>query len=168
MCIRDSPDTEVYLTADHGMSPKTEAIDIGQVIAEHGIAGEAVPIIRDRYVAHHSNLGGACYVYLRNEEDLGQTFSLLRELPGVEEIYTRSEAAEQFQLHEDRSGDIFLLGEQHIAFGSLEMTREEVAIRSHGSRHESTVPLICYGRPVDVSQYERSVDLTRNFDWEGA
>ena len=164
--LNDHPDAEVYLTADHGMSPKTEAIDIGQVIAEHGIAGEAVPIIRDRYVAHHSNLGGACYVYLRNEEDLEETFSLLGELPGVEEIYTRSEAAEQFQLHEDRIGDIFLLGEQHIAFGSLAMTREEVAIRSHGSRHESTVPLLCYGRAVDASRYERSVDLTRNFDWE--
>ncbi len=51
-------------------------------------------------------------------------------------------------------------------FGSLERTREEVAIRSHGSRHEATVPIICYGRDVDASRYRRNIDLTRNFDWE--
>ena len=66
----------------------------------------------------------------------------------------------------DRIGDIFLLGEEHVVFGDLERTREDVAIRSHGSRHETTVPIICYGREVDASLYRRNIDLTRNFVWD--
>ena len=165
--LNDHANLEVYLTADHGMSAKNDAIDIGRVIAEHGIEGEAVPIIRDRYVAHHSNLGGACYVYLEDEADLERTFDLLGALPGVEEIYYRQDAAREFNLYESRFGDIFILGEKPVVFGALDETREEVAIRSHGSRHETTVPILCYGREVDASTYERSIDLTRNFAWEG-
>ncbi len=164
--LNDHPGLEVYVTADHSMSAKRDAIDIGRVIAEHGIAGEAVPIIRDRYVVHHSNLGGACYVYLENEADLERTFEVLSELPGVEEIYRKEEAAAEFQLYADRIGDIFLLGERPVVFGALERAREEVDIRSHGSRHETGVPIICYGRDVEVSRYERNIDLTRNFVWE--
>ena len=164
--LNDHANLEVYLTADHGMSPKSDAIDIGRVMVEHGIRGEAVPIIRDRYVEHHSNLGGACYVYLENGSDLELTFALLGEIPGVEEIYAREDAAERFQLYASRIGDIFLLGERHVVFGSLERTREEVVIRSHGSRHEAPVPIICYGRDVDASRYRRNIDLTRNFEWD--
>ena len=164
--LNDHGNLEVYMTADHGMSHKRVAIDIGRIMAANGIEGEAVPIIRDRYVQHHSNLGGACYVYLENEEDLERAFALLREVSGVEEIYRKQEAAEEFQLYPDRIGDIFLLGERPVVFGSLERTREDVDIRSHGSRHEATVPIICYGREVDASLYSRNVDLTRNFAWE--
>ena len=132
----------------------------------NSIEGEAVPIIRDRYVVHHRNLGGACYVYLQNEADLEKTFELFREVSGVEEIYYKQEAVEEFHLHADRIGDIFLLGEEHVVFGNLERTREDVDIRSHGSRHEATVPILCYGREVDASLYRRNIDLTRNFVWD--
>ena len=164
--LNDHPNLEVYLTADHAMSPKRTAIDIGRIMTANSIEGEAVPIIRDRYIVHHRNLGGACYVYLENEADREKTFELLRGVSGVEEIYHKREAAEEFQLHTDRIGDIFLLGEEHVVFGDLERTQEDVAIRSHGSRHETTVPIICYGREVDASLYRRNIDLTRNFVWD--
>ena len=164
--LNDHQNLEVYLTADHGMSPKRIAIDIGRLLTSRGIEGEAVPIIKDRYVVHHKNLGGACYVYLKNEKDLDKTFALLREVAGVEEIYHKRAAAEEFKLHADRIGDIFLLGEKHVAFGNLEKTREDIAIRSHGSRHEATVPIICYGRKVDAGLYRTNLDLTRNFEWD--
>ena len=35
-------------------------------------------------------------------------------------------------------------------------------MRSHGSRHEGQVPLIVYGRKVDMRKYEYNLDLTRN------
>ncbi len=165
--LNDHERLEVYLTADHGMNAKSEAIDIGRIMNGRGIRGEAVPVIRDRYVAHHSNLGGACYVYLESEADVERTFDLLRELPGVEEIFLKTDAAQQFRLHPDRIGDIFLLGEQQVVFGSLPQEREAVNIRSHGSRHERVIPVIAYGRSFDVSLYGRNVDLTRNFAWEG-
>lgn len=164
--LDDHAGLEVYLTADHGMSAKTDAIDVGRLMRERGIGGEAVPIIRDRYIVHHSNLGGACYLYLDRESDLERTLDLVRELPGVEEIHLREEAARTFRLHAGRIGDVFLLGAKDVVFGDLDLTREEVRIRSHGSRHETTVPILCYGRSVDRSAYGRSIDLTRNFDWE--
>ena len=164
--LNDHPKLEVYLTADHAMSPKRTAIDIGRIMTANSIEGEAVPIIRDRYIVHHRNLGGACYVYLENEADLEKTFELFKGVSGVEEIYHKREAAEEFQLHPDRIGDIFILGEEHVVFGDLERTREDVAIRSHGSRHETTVPILCYGREVDAGLYRRNIDLTRNFVWD--
>ena len=164
--VNDHPNIEVYLTADHSMSAKRDAIDIGRVLEAEGIPGEAVPIIRDRYVAHHSNLGGACYVYLEREADVDSAFALLAEVPGVERIYRKADAAREFQLQPERIGDIFLLGERPVVFGSLPETREEVDIRSHGSLHEQAVPIVCYGRPVDASRYRRNVDLARNFEWE--
>ncbi len=163
--LDDHAELEVYLTADHGMSPKTEAIDVGKLLASRGIEAEAVPIIKDRYVAHHSNLGGACYVYLKNEADFQKAFDLLRETKGVEETYANREAAEKFKLRADRIGDIFILGEKHVAFGGLKKIREDVSIRSHGSRHESAVPIICYGRKVDAERYRVNLDVVRNLDW---
>jgi phosphonoacetate hydrolase len=164
--LDDHGSLEVYLTADHGMSAKTDAIDINRLMRDNTIEGEAVPIIRDRYVQHHANLGGACYVYLQNPLDLERAHDLLKALPGVEEIHLRADAAQQFQLQADRIGDIFLLGAKDVVFGDLEHPREEVAIRSHGSRHESTVPIVAYGRAFDASSYQRNIDLTRNFEWE--
>lgn len=165
--LNDHNNLEVYLTADHGMSPKRNAIDIGRLLASNGIESEVVPIIRDRYVVHHQNLGGAGYVYLENMNELEEAFALLSQVSGVEEIYRRSEATEQFNLYADRIGDIFVLGESHVVFGDLGgPIQDEVNIRSHGSRHEATVPIICYGRNADADLYRRSIDLTRNFVWE--
>jgi len=164
--VDDHEGIEVYLTADHGMSQKTHAIDIGRFMRENGIGGEAVPIIRDRYIVHHANLGGACYVYLDRQSDLERTLDLVRGLDGVEEVHLAADAAREFRLHRDRIGDILLLGAKEVVFGDIDRTREEVAIRSHGSRHELTVPILCYGRRVDASAYRLSIDLTRNFAWE--
>jgi phosphonoacetate hydrolase len=162
----DHPGLELYLTADHGMSAKTDAIDVGRFMRDNGIGGEAVPIIRDRYIVHHNNLGGACYVYLDRESDLERMEDILRGLAGIEEIHRREAAARDFQLHPARIGDLFVLGAQNVVFGDIDEPREQVAIRSHGSRYESTVPIIAYGRRFDAGAYSRSSDLTRNFAWE--
>ena len=149
------------------MSPKTTAVDVGFLLASNGIDAEVVPIIRDRYVVHHQNLGGAGYVYLEHKGTLEDALSILRGVSGVEEIYTNAQAADEFNLHPDRIGDVFILGEQDVVFGDLgRQLRDEVDIRSHGSRYEVTVPIVCYGRSVDASRYQRSIDLTRNFVWD--
>jgi phosphonoacetate hydrolase len=148
------------------MNAKTDAIDVGRFMRDNGIGGEAVPIIRDRYIVHHDNLGGACYVYLDRESDLERMEDILRALPGIEEIHRREVAAREFQLHPGRIGDLFVLGAQNVVFGDIDEPREQVAIRSHGSRYESTVPVIAYGRRFDASAYRRSSDLSRNFAWE--
>ena len=60
---------EIYITADHGMLEKTTALDPGRLLTEQSIPATAIPIIKDRYIAHHSNLGGAAYVFLKNCAD---------------------------------------------------------------------------------------------------
>ena len=163
--LNDHPKLEVYLTADHGMNAKSEAFDLGRLLAARNIACEAVPVVKDRYVAHHQNLGGACYIYLQNAANQERAMDLLRECPAVEGMYTAPRAAAEFHLHRDRIGDIVLLGRRHAAFGPLDHVREETRVRSHGSRHESRVPILCYGRKVDGARYRMNVDLTRNLDW---
>ena len=160
------PKLEVYLTADHGMSVKNDGIDLARILAAEGVEAEAVPIIRDRHVRHHKNLGGACYIYLREPADYEKAHGILEQTEGIDEIYSRPEASETFRLHRDRIGDIFLLGKQHVAFGALEKAREAVSVRSHGSRFESTVPILAYGAPEPPEPYERNLDLGRLFTWE--
>jgi len=148
------------------MSVKTEGIDLARVLAAEGVEAEAVPIIRDRHVTHHKNLGGACYIYLREQADYEEARGILEQTEGIDEIYSRAEAGDEFRLHRDRIGDIFLLGRQHVAFGALEKAHEAVSVRSHGSRFESTVPILAYGAPEPPEPYQRNLDLGRLFTWE--
>jgi phosphonoacetate hydrolase len=159
--VDDHPRLRLGLTADHGMNTKTRAIDIARQLAEHGISCEAVPIIRDKHVVHHKNLGGACYVYLRDLSQLQAARDVLAVEAGVEEIYSRDEAAGMFRLRAERIGDLFLLAARDTVFGSLPQTRMEVNLRSHGSRHEQAVPILLFGAGRQAALPEFNLDMTR-------
>ncbi len=161
--VDDNPEREIYITADHAMLPKTRALDPGRWLTDHGIPSSAIPIIKDRYVAHHGNLGGAAYVFLQKAADLPKAIETLRAAPGVEEIYASNEAARQFRLHPERIGDIFVLADRDTVFGELAETEIPVAIRSHGSRHESEVPVIGYNSPWRASDFAYNLDVGRLF-----
>ncbi len=161
--VDDDPNREIYITADHGMSAKTDALDPGRWLTEHGVGASAIPIIKDRYVAHHGNLGGAAYIFLDDRSDSARAIALLSEAPGVEEIYTAAQAAETFKLHRDRIGDIFVLADCDTVFGELEQTQMDVRLRSHGSRHESYVPIIGYNSPWRPEDFSCNVDVGRLF-----
>ncbi len=161
--VDDNPEREIYITADHAMLPKPRALDPGRWLIEHSIPSSAIPIIKDRYVAHHGNLGGAAYVFLQREADLPRALETLGAAPGVEEVYTSEEAARQFRLHPDRIGDIFVLADRDTVFGELIETEMSVAIRSHGSRHESEVPVIGYNGPWTASDFAYNLDVGRLF-----
>ncbi len=164
--LDDHPGLEFYLTADHGMNAKREAIDVARLLGGKGIAAEAVPIIRDKHKVHHGNLGGACYVYLKNKADRRKAADVLKAEAGIEEVYDNGSAAREFRLHPDRIGDLFLLAAKEICFGDLDSEREATKVRTHGSRHEAAVPLIIHGRKVDFARYEYNVDLTRNLSMD--
>jgi phosphonoacetate hydrolase len=163
--VDDHPNLTLALTADHGMNAKTEGIDVARVLAAAGIEAEAVPIIRDKHVIHHQNLGGACYVYLRRPSDEPRAYDRLRAVAGVEEVWRRAEAAVEFRLLAERIGDFFLLAQRHVAFGSLPADRAEIQIRSHGSRHEQRVPLLSYGAPDRAGDPAYNLDLTCGLDF---
>ena len=161
--IDDEPEREIYITADHGMLAKTTAIDPGRVLVEHGIPASAIPIIKDRYVAHHGNLGGAAYVFLKDRANITQAIQVLLNTPGIEEAHSAEDAAGTFRLHRERIGDIFVLADKTTVFGELESAVEPTAVRSHGSRHESYVPIIGYNSPWSATDFEYNVDVGRLF-----
>jgi len=143
--LDSGPDFAVVATADHGMRAKTRGLDLGKILIEAGIPNDAIPIIKDRYVVHHQNLGGSAYVYLENLDHLDEALALLRAEPGVESVWPRAEAAQAFQLHPDRIGDLFVLATEETVFGALPSPHEAVSVRSHGCLHTRAVPIIACG-----------------------
>jgi len=140
-------DIALFLTADHGMNAKTRGVDLAKRLEREGIPAQAVPIIRDRYIRHHSNLGGSAYVHLREPAHRDRALEVLRATPGVEEVLPREEAVRKYRLHPERIGDLFVLGDRDTVFGLLEAEQERVAVRSHGSAYEVEVPLFAWGAP---------------------
>lgn len=160
--VDDHPGIEIYLTADHGMNAKDEGLNPALILREKSIQSEAIPIIRDAHKTHHNNLGGACYIYLERNDDKTRAVEVLTRTEGVEEVFAAKTAAREFHLHPDRIGDIFLLAKKNYVFGELDKSREPVKVRSHGSRHESQIPLLIYGVKPDMNRYAYNLDLTRN------
>ena len=161
--VADNPNREIYITGDHGMLPKTRALNPARWLTEHGVPASTIPIIKDRYVAHHGNLGGAAYIFLQHRDNCPRAIEMLRGAPGIEEAYAVEEAVEKFRLHPDRIGDIFILADRDTVFGELEQVQMPVSIRSHGSRHESNVPIIGYNSPWSADDFTHNLDVGRLF-----
>ncbi len=130
------------VTADHGMSAKTRAINLERVLAAAGISSRMNTIIADRYVVHHQNLGGAAYLYLDNPADLDNALAVLPDVEGVEAALPLEAAATRYHLDRARIGDILVLGTENAVFGLTESAVMDVSLRSHGSLHERRVPLL--------------------------
>lgn len=143
--LNSGPEFTVVVTADHGMRAKTRGLDLGQILAQANISADVIPIIKDRYVVHHQNLGGSAYVYLGDLARLEDAMAVLRAKEGVESVWRREQAAVEFQLHPDRIGDLFVLATEETVFGALPAPREAVSVRSHGCLHTRAVPIIACG-----------------------
>lgn len=145
----------VGITADHGMNAK-HAPDgsprvhyLADILEKAGITVDAVVLpITDPYVRHHGALGSFAWLYL---DDRVGAREVLRELPGIEEIWDREDAATLYEHPADRIGDLAVTAAADIALGSREADHDlstlHGALRSHGGRHEQPVPLIT-SRPV--------------------
>ncbi len=157
------PQRQLLLTADHGMAAKSWGVDLEKALLTGGISARAIPIIKDRYVAHHGNLGGAAYVHLSEPEAIDDAMALLRAIPGVEEVHTREDAAARFQLMAQRIGDLLVLADADTVLGTFDTVRVPVQLRSHGSRHEAAVPILAYGPQIHVD-YRYNYDLTAELD----
>lgn len=150
----------VFVTADHGMSRKDRMVDLGRVLVNNRMKGEAVPIIKDRYVRHHSNLGGCINVYLESGSvtDAVEIFSAV---DGVEDALIRDQAAALWMLPEDRIGDIVVTGEADVVFGNPEEVELPLGLRSHASEHELRIPIIGYNGEFDVLSFQENRDIGR-------
>lgn len=160
----DLTDSVVALTADHGMNAKTRSVSPVRVLAEAGIQARGVPLIKDGLFAHHRDLGGSLYLFLERPEALADALSGLRGAPGLDVVVPRAEA-ERYHLPPERVGDLFCFGQREWAlgvWGEGPAVREEAALRSHGSVHEQTIPMLMAGagvRPGSEIRNGRIVDL---------
>ena len=154
------PDVEFLLTADHGMSAKSRMIHLPAVLAEHGIKAHAVPIIKDLYTVHHSNLGGCIYVYV-DDADMPAALDALRRTDGVDEALPREEAAVKFRLMEQRIGDIMVMGGPEVVFGNPDEVEMPAGLRSHGSLYEDDVPIIGCGGSYEGFDFRENRDVGR-------
>jgi phosphonoacetate hydrolase len=158
--IEAHPDATVLVTADHGMSGKATMVDLKDTLARRGIRSSPVPIIKDRYVVHHANLGGCMFVYLE-PDDVEEALKVLRETPGVEDAMSREEAASRLRLHYERIGDITVTGAKDVVFGDPSEVAMPARLRSHGSEHERRIPLAGYNGDFEDFAFEENRDVGR-------
>lgn len=154
------PRSRIIITADHGMSAKSRMLHLPDQLAKSGIKARAVPIIKDRYTVHHSNLGGCIYLYL-DSQDVPAAVEILRNTDGVDEALPREEAARRFRLDPGRIGDIMALGGPSVVFGDPAEVELPSALRSHGSTHEIDIPIIGCGPGLDGSKFKENRDIGR-------
>lgn len=144
-----APDAAFFATADHGMNYKNLVYDLNQALANRDApVRRALSAEKDKYVRHHRTFGGTAWVWLNEQRDEEQVTAAIESLPGIERVLTRSDAAKTFHLHPDRIGDLVVLGDPSTVFGDLQAGQELEHLppeyRSHGSLHETQVPLFAH------------------------
>lgn len=179
----------VVLTADHGMSAKTDDTGTAKVLyvedevrnilgldpaakGDEGADGVRVILpITDPYTAHHGALGSFASVYLPAGADRDQVVEQLRRLDGIEAAHSREHAARIYALPADRIGDVILLAEADTALGRFaawhDLTGLDAPLRSHGALGEVQIPFIinrCLPRPDLVDEPYGLSAYVHNYD----
>lgn len=168
----DALGATIVLTADHGMNDKHGADGSPNVIYLQDVLDEwygpekarVILPITDPYVVHHGALGSFATVYAPDEFTAAQWIERIKQVPGMESVLSRAEAAKRFELPPDRIGDIVVVSNRDTVIGTSasrhDLSALEVPLRSHGGVSEQRVPLIC-NRPVTGVASSRRL---RNFD----
>lgn len=162
----------IAITADHGMSPKTDAAGKPRIVFLQEVldaltgAGKSRVIlpITDPYVVHHGALGSFATVYLDASAPASQVIEALSTTDGIEAVLTRDEAAERFELPPDRIGDLVVVSDHLTVLGTRasehDLSGLTVPLRSHGGLSEQKVPLLFNRQLQGVAAGRR----LRNFD----
>ncbi len=162
----------IAMTADHGMNAKhtdtgePNVIYLQDVMDGWDLDGHArvVLTITDPYVVHHGALGSYCTLYLTPDADADAYAAKIRDLDGVMAVYSRAEGCAEFELPEDRMGDLIVISEKHKVLGSSAANHDlsglTEPLRSHGGLTEQRVPLLV-NRPSSGLAEDRRL---RNFD----
>jgi phosphonoacetate hydrolase len=161
-----APDAVFLLTADHAMNSKTQCLDLTRALEARGLSIRlSISAERDPYVKHHSGYGGTSWVYLKQPTDESKVAQAIKALPGVELVLTREQAAKQHHLPADRIGDLCVFADVTTVFGELDAESETLPshYRSHGSAHETRIPLILYKakKAPAESFFTHNLDLAR-------
>ncbi len=159
------------MTADHGMNAKFGADGQPDVIYLQEVldgilgAGKARVIlpITDPYVVHHGALGSFATVYLPPDADTSAVISKLAAVSGVQKVYDKKHGCAEFELPEDRLGDLIVVSDKAKVLGTSsdrhDLSQLKEPLRSHGGVTEQKVPLIVT-RTASIDSGRR----LRNFD----
>jgi phosphonoacetate hydrolase len=120
--------------------------------------------ITDPYVVHHGALGSFATVYLTAEAPAAQIAARLAQTDGIEQVLTRAEAAQRFELPPDRIGELVVISDHLTVLGTRaadhDLSGLTVPLRSHGGLSEQKVPLLFNRKLQGVDNGRR----LRNFD----
>ena len=160
----------VALTADHGMNAKPQVIFLQDVLdANYGQGTTRVICpITDPYVVHHGALGSFVRVYCLNADPTAVRAGI-SDIAGIEAVYDKHAACDQFLLPPDREADLIVLGDRETAIGAAERDHDlsgldDTPLRSHGSRAEQSVPFILSEPVSEEYQTHAENGPLRNFD----
>lgn len=154
-------DVTLALTADHGMSDKSNVAGEPNVIwlqdildAEFG-RDELVVIcpITDAFVGHHGALGGFVRVWSRGRVQARDMLAHLSGIDGIEMAMDRETACRVFELPYDREADVVVVARQDVCIGSSRDKHDLSGLkgnrlRTHGGVSEAKVPFIL-NRPLN-------------------
>ncbi len=168
----DAAGAVLALTADHGMNAKHDKAGAPDVIYLQTIldgwlgdgAARVILPITNPYVVHHGALGSFATVYLKNGVRRGDVIRRLSGLDGIIAVHSGPEGCKQFELPEDRMGDLIVVSSRNKTIGISadrhDLSQLKEPLRSHGGTTEQRVPLIVT-RPLEGLAKGRRL---RNFD----
>jgi phosphonoacetate hydrolase len=164
----------VGITADHGMTPKTDSDDQPNIVfleerlrAKRGGSARVICPITDPYPVHHASLGSAVMVYLEDRRGIAEVADYISSLEGIESVLEKERAARELELPPDRIGDLIVFAEDNFVIGkdreSHDLKALEGPLRSHGGRGEQTVPFIV-SKPLSGTYEGMPQHELRNYD----
>tara|TARA_B100000749_G_C18162342_1_gene356434 strand:- start:262 stop:591 length:330 start_codon:yes stop_codon:yes gene_type:complete len=93
--------------------------------------------------------------------DIEEVIKVMRDTSGVEEAFSREEAVNKLKLHPDRIGDVVVTGESDVVFGDQSGIPMPPRLRTHGSLHETRVPILGYNGDFCGFEFEENRDVGR-------
>ena len=145
----------VALTADHGMSDKSDAdgnpnvIWLQDILDKRFGKGDTRVIcpITDAFVAHHGALGGFVRVWCRGKATPRQIIDEIHGIPGIEAALDRETVCAMYDMPPDREGDVAVIATANVCIGASAADHDLSGLkghrlRTHGGASEATVPFI--------------------------
>ena len=166
----DASGAIIVLTADHGMNAKhlangqPDVLYLQDTLDEWLGEGRARVIlpITDPYVVHHGALGSFATVYLPDDADSGEIADKIQRLEGIQVVYDREAGCKEFELPEDRLGDLIVVSRGSKVIGTREREHDlsglKEPLRSHGGISEQEIPIIVNGKLSGLTGPLRNFD----------
>ena len=147
-------DNSIIITADHGMQPKSKADGSPNAIYLQDIldkklgndVSKVILPITDPYVVHHGALGSFATIYLKDKSKIDEAMEEIQKIQEIEVVVTNEVGCKDYDLPNDRMGDIICMTAKYMTIGSSEsahdLSKLKEPLRSHGGLHEREVPFI--------------------------